>query len=56
MPASSPTRSSYYGPRWGLVGPAKTVTLPRPGRDKAVAARLWAEAARLTGVTVPVHA
>jgi NAD(P)-dependent dehydrogenase (short-subunit alcohol dehydrogenase family) len=42
---------AYYGPRWGLVGPAKRVSLPRPGRDKAVAARLWTEAERLTGLS-----
>ena len=44
------TAGGYYGPRWGLVGPTKAVALPRPGRDKAAAARLWAEAERLTGV------
>ncbi|MFS8104640.1 SDR family oxidoreductase [Lentzea alba] len=43
---------AYYGPRWGLVGPAKRVALPRSARDKAVAARLWAEAERLTSVDV----
>jgi len=42
----------YYGPRWGLVGPAKVVSLPRPGRNKAAAARLWSEAEKLTGVSV----
>ncbi|MCA1187375.1 MULTISPECIES: SDR family oxidoreductase [unclassified Saccharopolyspora] len=47
------TAGGYYGPRWGLVGPAKQVALPRSGRDAALAARLWAEAERLTGVTVP---
>ncbi|MEV6240691.1 SDR family oxidoreductase [Lentzea sp. NPDC051838] len=39
---------AYYGPRWGLVGSTKRVALPRTSRDKAVAARLWAEAERLT--------
>ncbi|MFI5664475.1 SDR family oxidoreductase [Streptomyces sp. NPDC051684] len=43
----------YYGPRWGLVGPTRTTQLPRSARDKTVAARLWAEAERLTGVAVP---
>ncbi|MFC7480158.1 hypothetical protein ACFQX7_09090 [Luedemannella flava] len=53
--ATSPdaTSGGYYGPRWSMVGPTKAVELPRPGRDKAVAARLWAEAERLTGVTAP---
>ncbi len=45
----------YYGPsRWfGLVGPATTVKPPRRARDTAVAARLWTEAERLTGVSLP---
>ncbi|MGW6404939.1 SDR family oxidoreductase [Streptomyces sp. NPDC055134] len=53
--ATSPTASAggYYGPRWGMVGPTKPVALPRPGRDKSAAARLWTEAERLTGVSVP---
>ncbi|MDT7783112.1 MAG: hypothetical protein QOF58_1531 [Pseudonocardiales bacterium] len=42
---------AYYGPRWGLVGSTKRVALPRTSRDKAVAARLWAEAERLTGLS-----
>ncbi|MEU6564146.1 SDR family oxidoreductase [Nocardia nova] len=49
----SATNGGYYGPRWGLVGPAKSTRLPRPGRDRTVAARLWAEAERLTGVSAP---
>ncbi|WP_151775297.1 SDR family oxidoreductase [Streptomyces abyssomicinicus] len=48
-PAATP--GGYYGPRWGLVGPTKAVPLPRSARDKAVAARLWAEAEELTGVS-----
>ena len=48
----------YYGPsRWfGLVGPTTTVRPPRRARDAAVAARLWSEAERLTGVTLPAAA
>jgi NAD(P)-dependent dehydrogenase (short-subunit alcohol dehydrogenase family) len=48
----------YYGPsRWfGLVGPPTTVRPPRRARDAAVAARLWTEAERLTGVTLPATA
>ena len=48
----------YYGPsRWfGLVGPATSVRPPRRARDAAVAARLWTEAERLTGVTLPATA
>ena len=44
----------YYGPgRWfGLVGPTITVRPPRRARDTAVATRLWAEAERLTGVSL----
>ncbi|MGD0065825.1 MAG: SDR family oxidoreductase [Streptosporangiaceae bacterium] len=44
----------YYGPsRWfGLVGPTTAVQPPRRARDTATAARLWAEAERLTGVSL----
>ena len=44
----------YYGPsRWfGLVGPTTTVQPPRRARDAATATRLWAEAERLTGVSI----
>ncbi len=44
----------YYGPRWALVGPTRPATMPRTARDKAVAARLWAEAERLTGTSAEV--
>jgi NAD(P)-dependent dehydrogenase (short-subunit alcohol dehydrogenase family) len=45
----------YYGPgRWfGLVGPTTAVQAPRRARDTATAARLWGEAERLTGVSLP---
>jgi NAD(P)-dependent dehydrogenase (short-subunit alcohol dehydrogenase family) len=45
----------YYGPgRWfGLVGPTTAVQPPRRARDTATAARLWDEAERLTGVSLP---
>jgi len=45
----------YYGPggRFGLVGPTTAVRIPRRGRDGATAARLWAEAERLTGAALP---
>jgi NAD(P)-dependent dehydrogenase (short-subunit alcohol dehydrogenase family) len=48
----------YYGPsRWfGLVGPATAVRAPRQARDAATAARLWAEAERLTGAVLPAGA
>ena len=48
----------YYGPsQWfGLVGPATAVRAPRRARDAATAARLWAEAERLTGVVLPAGA
>jgi len=48
----------YYGPsrRFGLVGPATAVRAPRRARDAATAARLWAEAERLTGAALPAGA
>ena len=48
----------YYGPsRWfGLVGPTTAVRPPRRARDAATAARLWAEAERLTGTALPAGA
>jgi len=55
--ATSPgaVNGGYYGPggRFGLVGPTTTVRPPRRARDAATAARLWTEAERLTGVTLP---
>jgi NAD(P)-dependent dehydrogenase (short-subunit alcohol dehydrogenase family) len=54
--ATSPdaVAGGYYGPggRFGLVGPTTTVRPPRRARDAATAARLWAEAESLTGVTL----
>ena len=54
--ATSPgaVNGGYYGPgAWfGLVGPTTTVRIPRSARDDATAARLWAEAERLTGVSL----
>ncbi|MFJ3705461.1 MULTISPECIES: SDR family oxidoreductase [unclassified Streptomyces] len=52
--ATSPdaTNGGYYGPRWSVVGPTKAVSLPRSAQDGAVAARLWSEAQKLTGVSV----
>jgi NAD(P)-dependent dehydrogenase (short-subunit alcohol dehydrogenase family) len=46
----------YYGPsrRFELVGPTAPARVPRRARDAAVAARLWAESERLTGVALPV--
>ncbi|HEX7306910.1 SDR family oxidoreductase [Lentzea sp.] len=44
----------YYGPRWMVVGPTRPASLPPAAKDKAVAARLWAEAERLTGTSVEV--
>ncbi|MET7402749.1 SDR family oxidoreductase [Dactylosporangium sp. NPDC005572] len=53
--ATSPdaVAGGYYGPRWGLVGPATKVRPTSRALDKAVRARLWAESERLTGVSVP---
>jgi NAD(P)-dependent dehydrogenase (short-subunit alcohol dehydrogenase family) len=57
--ATSPDAVSggYYGPggRFGLVGPTSTARIPRRARDASTAARLWAEAERLTGVSLPVR-
>ena len=48
----------YYGPsQWfGLVGPTTKARPPRRARDAATAARLWAEAERLTGAALPAGA
>ncbi|MFJ4467699.1 SDR family oxidoreductase [Streptomyces sp. NPDC089424] len=56
--ATSPDAKAggYYGPRWGLVGPTRDTRLPRSARDKTLAARLWTEAERLTGVSLPTRA
>jgi len=58
--ATSPdaVNGGYYGPggRFGLVGPTTTVRPPRRARDAATAARLWTEAERLSGVTMPAGA
>jgi NAD(P)-dependent dehydrogenase (short-subunit alcohol dehydrogenase family) len=58
--ATSPSAVSggYYGPgrMLGLVGPTTFVRPPRRARDTAVAARLWTEAERLTGVRLPAGA
>ncbi|AXH01014.1 SDR family NAD(P)-dependent oxidoreductase (plasmid) [Deinococcus wulumuqiensis] len=56
--ATSPdaVQGGYYGPRWNLVGPPGPARPTRKGMDREVAARLWAEAERLTGVTVPTQA
>jgi NAD(P)-dependent dehydrogenase (short-subunit alcohol dehydrogenase family) len=57
--ATSPeaVTGGYYGPgRWGgLVGPTVTARPPRRALDAATNARLWAEAERLTGVTLAAH-
>jgi NAD(P)-dependent dehydrogenase (short-subunit alcohol dehydrogenase family) len=54
--ATSPdaVNGGYYGPggRFRLVGPTTAARLPRRARDTATAARLWAEAERLTGVSL----
>ena len=58
--ATSPDAANggYYGPggRFGLVGPTTAVRPPRRARDTAAAARLWAEAERLTGAALPAVA
>ena len=56
--ATSPdaVNGGYYGPKgsFGLVGPTAAVKPPRRARDTATATRLWTEAERLTGVSLPV--
>src|ERR1700759_4022225 len=53
-PSPDAVNGGYYGPgaRGGLVGPTVLVKPPRRARDAATAARLWAEAEQLTGVTL----
>jgi NAD(P)-dependent dehydrogenase (short-subunit alcohol dehydrogenase family) len=56
--ATSPdaVNGGYYGPSgfMELVGPTKPAKLNRRMRDDATAARLWTEAERLTGASLPV--
>jgi len=58
--ATSPDAVSggYYGPRGPLelAGPPGRAWVPRRGRDAGAAARLWAQAEQLTGVTLPPRA
>jgi NAD(P)-dependent dehydrogenase (short-subunit alcohol dehydrogenase family) len=58
--ATSPdaVNGGYYGPDgfMGLTGATKAVRLSRRMRDEATAARLWAEAERLTGAGLAVAA
>jgi NAD(P)-dependent dehydrogenase (short-subunit alcohol dehydrogenase family) len=51
-------QGGYYGPggRLRLVGPTVAVRLPRSACDAAVAARLWAEAEKLAGVSLAAAA
>ncbi|WP_328328674.1 SDR family oxidoreductase [Kribbella sp. NBC_00382] len=55
--ATSPeaTAGAYYGPsNWfGMVGPTKVAKSPRRSLDEQTNARLWLEAERLTGVSLP---
>ena len=56
--ATSPDaeQGAYYGPgRWALVGPTHKAGFPRSSRSMDVAKRLWAEAERLTGTTLPAR-
>ncbi|MFJ9712105.1 SDR family oxidoreductase [Streptomyces sp. NPDC101234] len=48
-------QAAYYGPRWSMVGPPVLAKLPRTAADQQVAARLWAKAEKLTGVSVPAE-
>jgi NAD(P)-dependent dehydrogenase (short-subunit alcohol dehydrogenase family) len=50
--------AGYYGPsgRLHLVGPTGPAGIPRRARDASLNARLWAEAERLTGASLPAAA
>lgn len=51
----SARQGAYYGPSGlgGLVGPTKTLDLPRSSRGVDLAASLWAVAENLTGTRLP---
>lgn len=46
-------QAGYYGPRFNLVGRPGPAKVSTRGKDEDVAARLWAEAERLTGLALP---
>ena len=47
-------QGAYYGPRWwAMVGRTHRASIPRSGRSMELAARLWSEAERLTGTSLP---
>lgn len=48
-------QGAYYGPggALGLVGPTHRARFPRSARSPELAERLWAEAERLTGTSLP---
>jgi hypothetical protein len=50
--SSDVTQGGYYGPRWGMVGRPVPASPTPKGLNRNVGARLWAEAERLTGVSV----
>ncbi|WP_433051424.1 SDR family oxidoreductase [Dactylosporangium sp. CS-033363] len=54
--ATSPdaVAGGYYGPRWGLVGPARKTKVYKRALDTAVRARLWSESERLTATPTPL--
>ncbi|MGV8907347.1 MAG: SDR family oxidoreductase [Propionicimonas sp.] len=54
--ATSPQakQGSYYGPsRLAVVGPTHEAGIPRSARSAELAARLWGEAEKLTGISLP---
>jgi NAD(P)-dependent dehydrogenase (short-subunit alcohol dehydrogenase family) len=55
LAATSPdvVQGGYYGPRFNLVGAPGPARVSERGQDEEVAARLWSEAERLTGVALP---
>ncbi|MFD7025238.1 oxidoreductase [Promicromonospora sukumoe] len=50
--ATDVKQGGYFGPRFGLVGRPAPASVSARGKDEKVAARLWAEAERLTGVSL----
>lgn len=50
--SSTAVQTGYYGPKFGLVGPPAEAKVSKDGQDTDLAARLWDEAEKLTGVSL----
>lgn len=57
LAATSPNavQGGYYGPRFGLIGAPAPAKISNSGKDEALAQKLWKEAEKLTGVTLPAQ-